>query len=339
MRSIVATTLALGSLALAQQRPLNSPQSSAPAYRDELLRLHKDLVSTPSISGDENAIGTFIVDYLTARDYHATLQPVAPIAGSSKDRFNILAWKGERAPRAKVALSSHMDVVPPHIPYSISPGPVDKDSVIMGRGTNDDKGSLAAQVVALEQLLAEGKAHPDDVMFVLVVGEEVAGDGMVAFSRSLEEMDDPPPIKAVIFGEPTENKLACGHKGGLFCDLKAEGAPGHSGYPWLSKSANELMVRALAKILDTDLGHSELFGDTTFNIGLYRGGVASNVIPEHAFVQFAARLAAGKEKTEKKIVQDKIQAILDEVDKDAFELICTHGYGPVESNCDVDGMF
>ncbi|EFY84263.1 acetylornithine deacetylase [Metarhizium acridum CQMa 102] len=353
MRPSIIASLALVPWATCHQQPLKDAKhrvptshhaaaAAAPSYRQDLLSLHKQLVSIPSISGNENAVGNFLVDYLAARGYHADLQPVAARDGTPQDkqRFNVLAWKGERVPSARVVVSSHIDVVPPHIPYSISPGEITPETMIKGRGSVDAKGSVASMIVALEQLHASKViAHQDQVMLLFVVGEEVAGDGMATFSDSLSKMKEPPKFDAVIFGEPTENRLACGHKGGLFCDITARGVPGHSGYPWLGKSANELMVRALARILDADLGSSELFGNTTFNIGRFDGGVAANVIPEKAVVKFAARVAIGPEDRGHEIVTRKIQRILDEVDDEAFEMDCTHGYGSVECNCDVDGSF
>ncbi|POR34939.1 Peptidase M20 domain-containing protein [Tolypocladium paradoxum] len=344
MRSAsIAAALALAPWALcAEQRPLSNlsrPQRSAdaPAYREELLGLHKSLVSIESITGNENEVGAFLVDYLTTKGYTADLQFVAPRGGTpeGRERFNVLAWHGGQRPNPRVVVSSHMDVVPPHIPYGIEHGAVTKDTVIKGRGSVDAKGSVAAMVVALDRLLAAEAVNGEDVMLLFVVGEEVSGDGMRAFSDSLAGMDPPPRFDAVIFGEPTENKLACGHKGGLFCDVTARGLPGHSGYPWLGKSANELMVRAMARILDADLGSTELFGNTTVNVGRFEGGVAANVIPEHAFVKMAARVAIGPEAEGAKIVRRKMQAIFDDIDDEAFTFDCTHGYGSVETNCNV----
>ncbi|KAG5957447.1 hypothetical protein E4U58_006025 [Claviceps cyperi] len=320
--------------------PAEDAEDATSSYRHELLDLHKELVSISSISGYENAVGHFLVDYLTERGYNVELQPVPAIDSAAKERFNVLAWRSEskQAASPRVVVSSHMDVVPPHIPYAIDDGEITKHSVIRGRGSVDAKGSVASMIIALEQLHRANSIDPHDVMLLFVVGEEITGDGMHAFSDSLSQRKPPIRFEAVIFGEPTENKLACGHKGGLFCTIIAKGVPGHSGYPWLGKSANELMVRAMVKILDADLGSSELFGNTTFNIGCFDGGVAENVIPEIATVQFAARVAIGPENSGHAIVRQKVEAILDEVDNEAFKLTCSHGYGSVESNCDVDGF-
>ena len=312
----------------------------SPSYRSRLLELHKSLVSISSTSGQEGDVGSFLADYLFERGYSTAIQYIKPRDNTPEDerRFNIVAWHGEKeAPRARVLVTSHIDVVPPHIEYGIEDGEVTSNTRIWGRGSVDAKGSVAAMVTATEELLRKEEVNDDDVLLLFVVGEEVAGDGMKAFSDSMERMDKSHKFEAAIFGEPTENKLACGHKGGLFCDIRAKGVGGHSGYPWLGKSANELMIRALSKILDADLGSSERYGNTTVNIGRFDGGVASNVIPEDAFVGMAVRVAIGPEKTGGEVIEEKMKNILNDVDKDAFEFTCSNGYGFVACDCDVDG--
>ncbi|CAM1511980.1 Fc.00g094930.m01.CDS01 [Cosmosporella sp. VM-42] len=349
--SRIACALASASMALGyeqQQSPLEAPQQAhvvsadsnhAPAYRSELLSLHKSLVSISSISGNESDVGSFLVDYLTEKGYTAQLQFVPPRNSTpqKQERFNVVAWRGKKDPEPTVLVTSHIDVVPPHIPYGIDDGEITKETMIRGRGSVDAKGSVAAMIIALEELLEARKVDGDKVMLLFVVGEEVAGDGMRTFSESVNG-DHSHKFDAVIFGEPTENKLACGHKGGLFCDVTTEGVGGHSGYPWLGKSANTLMIQAMARLLTTDLGSSERYGNTTVNVGRFEGGVASNVIAEHATVGLAVRVAIAPEKEGGQIVQERIQAIFDEIDKEAFGFDCSHGYGAVECDCDVEGF-
>ncbi|PTD04562.1 Peptidase M20 domain-containing protein [Fusarium culmorum] len=299
-----------------------STDSDAPSYRSELLSLHKSLIETSSVSGTEHDVGVWLESYLEKKGYTTARQALEPF---------------ENTPTESRGLT-HIDVVPPHIPYGIDDGEVTKETMVTGRGSVDAKGSVAAQITAVEHLVEHDKIDPHKVLLLFVVGEEVKGDGMRRFSTALEKKELPYNLDAVIFGEPTELKLACGHKGMLGCDVTTKGFPGHSGYPWLGKSANELMIRAFAKIFETDLGSSDLFGNTTVNVGRFNGGVAANVIPEEAKVGLAVRVASGKQDDGHIAVHDKIQAIFDEVDKDAFIFDCTHGYGPVEANCDVDGF-
>lgn len=169
--------------------------AKAPSYRDGLLALHKHLIETSSVTGTEHDVGNFLVDYFTSKSWHYEIESVAPKNNTpeGKDRFNVVAWPpssskdyDDNAARLdpKVLVTSHIDVVPPHIPYSISKGRVTEDTVIAGRGSVDAKGSVAAQLTAVEDLLASGGLDPADVMVLYVVGEEQGGDGMRAFSEA-----------------------------------------------------------------------------------------------------------------------------------------------------------
>ena len=322
---------------------------SPPPYRDSLLSLHKDLIQIPSIlgGGSEDKVASFLVNHLESLGYAAQLQLVPKNKDVPADikRYNVLAWPGAhsvtnlmRSRKPRVLVTSHIDVVPPYIPYDINvkhARDIGPDTVISGRGSVDAKASVAAQITAVEQLLADGSIHEEDLMLVFVVGEETGGDGMVHFSDMLQEQGA--GFEAAIFGEPTENKLACGHKGIMSGWVQARGKAGHSGYPELGKSATELLMRALVKILDADLGSSERFGNTTFNVGRLTGGVAANVIAKEASAMVSVRVAAGNYTTGPSIVNEKVENILKEVDDEAFDLDWHYSYGPVECNCDVEG--
>lgn len=314
----------------------------APAYREALLALHKHLVEIPSTTGLEHDAGDFLVDYFISKSWNYEIQPVESRDNTpeNKGRFNVIAWppSTDETPKPKVLVTSHIDCVPPHIPYSISSGPVTKDTVISGRCSVDAKGSVAAQITAVEGLLASGALTPEDVMLLFVVGEERDGAGMRAFNNATQpSLRD--HLKAAVFGEPTENKLACGHKGTFTCEVTATGKAGHSGYPWLGKSANEVLMRGLVHMLDTDLGSSEKYGNTTVNVGIFEGGVALNVIPAHAKAQLAIRVALEPEESGYKVVIDNMKKALASVDDEALKLECSPGIGVVQCDCDVDGEF
>ncbi len=332
-------------------------EAPPPAYRQELLTLHRSLVEIPSQSGAEGDVGTWLASYLAARGYRTAKQALpARNNTSAAGRFNVIAWPGGEAGAAEepgeagwegmktppLLVTSHIDVVPPHIPYSIdapSLAAATRATVVRGRGSVDAKGSVAAQVTAVEVLRRAGKLGAGDVLLLFVVGEEDTGDGMKAFSQ-LAERKTRPDFAAAIFGEPTEAKLACGHKGILGCTVRAAGRAGHSGYPWLGRSANALLVRGLAAVLDADLGASPVYGNTTVNVGVLAGGVAANVIAASASAQLAVRVALGPQATGHEVVRARIAAILDAVDDEGggFDLSCTHGYGVVDCDCAVPGF-
>ena len=69
-----------------------------------------------------------------------------PVEG---DRVNIWATHPDH-PQPALALSTHMDTVPPFIPST------ETDDRIYGRGSCDAKGIIVAQIAAAEKLKAEG---------------------------------------------------------------------------------------------------------------------------------------------------------------------------------------
>lgn len=362
LRLLLSSTLAIGPVLAGSghhQQPLGFPPTSssfldsstdstkAPSYRSDLLALHKSLVSIPSTSGQEHEAGDFLVDYFISQGWNYEIQPVAPRNNTpaDKDRFNVFAWPppssskehNARRPNPKVLVTSHFDCVPPHIPYSISdePGRVTKDTTITGRCSVDAKGSVAAQLTAVHALLASGALRPEDVMVLYVVGEEVSGDGMREFDAV--HGSTLRGLRAAVFGEPTENMLACGHKGGMRCDVTARGRAGHSGYPWLGKSATTLLMRGVLGVVDADLGSSERYGNTTVNVGIVEGGVALNVIPAHAQASLMVRVAVEPQETGHEIVRERIREVLASVDEEALSLDCPGGQGVTSCDCDVDG--
>lgn len=314
----------------------------APSYRDSLLSFHKGVVQVSSNSGLEAKVGSYLYSYFQENGWSVTNITVAPSNNTPEGdtRIDILAIpdKGVTEFKPKVILTTHMDTVPPHIDYSIEPGQVTKETVISGRGSVDAKGSLAAMVIAVDELIKGGKVAASDIAVGFVVGEETAGDGIEALSNHFIK-NPSPELRAVIFGEPTEGKLACGHKGVIGCTLNAKGIAGHSGYPEVGKSATAYLIHALEKILDADLGKSEQFGNTTVNIGLLAGGSANNVIAASASAGMTIRVALGPEDEGHLIVKKELETIVNGVDSTDLNLTCSDGYGVVELGCDVDGKF
>ena len=200
---------------------------------------------------------------------------------------------------------------------------------------------MAAQLVAVNNLLSAEKISADDIALLFVVGEEVGGDGM----RKANDLELKPQI--VIFGEPTEGKLVSGHKGNLGLKIKAKGKAAHSGYPWLGRSANEVLTRALAALMELgpNLPKSEKYGVTTLNLGHIEGGVAANVVAESASANIAIRIAKGPPEMIKdqitKAVYVAMQSFLDDDLKpqDIIDLeFSSAGYGPIEIDADIPGF-
>ena len=125
--------------------------------------------------------------------------------------------------------------------------------------------------------------------------------------------------------------------------LHAHGKAGHSGYPWLSLSANTLLVEALGILLqlEHELPYSEKYGNTTVNIGQIAGGVAANVIAETASAKVSLRLAAGSPSDAKKAIQKALEPVIKKAEKGdgKFEIEWgLEGYGPVYLDHDIEGF-
>lgn len=296
---------------------------------------------------------------LEAHNFSVTKQEV-PNPDSKAKQYNIFAVPDvkkystdslhtvhKRTP--KVILTSHIDTVPPYIPYKVIRGKTKarKDLLISGRGTVDDKACVAAQTIAALDLLASSSENidPNDLALLFVVNEETNGAGMKHFSDSdlYSKIKDAGTLSAVIFGEPTEGKLASGHKGISLAHIVAKGKAAHSGYPWLGRSANSMIIPALM-VLDKlgdllpeegGLPRSEKYGNSTVNVGYINGGVAANVVPAYAEAKVAFRLAGGTTESVKRII---LNAIKGADPKGELEVDIFQGYGPVPLDTDVDGF-
>lgn len=237
--------------------------------------LLKQLMSIPSTSDEENAIGIFLAQHLQSLGYTVERIPISP----DSTRCNVYAYLGS-SPKTRVCLTSHLDTVPPHIPLH------ETADTIYGRGACDDKGPLAAQIIALEELRSEGLVQRDDASLLFVVGEEKGGPGMLAANDMGLAWD------AVIFGEPTEGKLAVGHKGHFVFELVGQGVPSHSGYPHRGRSAIADMTALLAELEQIQFPASERLGPSTFHCGQIRGGVGYNVLAAECVALCAVRVAS-----------------------------------------------
>lgn len=320
-----------------------------------LLSLHRSLCEVESISNSEYAVGNFLAEYLESRNFTVVKQKV-PFDGDDDDgdgdsknqRFNVFAYPSNSTPAPEIILTTHMDVVPPYIPYSLSANKTignREDILISGRGTVDAKADIAAQIIAALNHL---ESNPDTALALLfVVSEETTGAGMAHFSDS-KLNPDPAPYRAVIFGEPTEQKLASGHKGGVGFTLNVTGEAAHSGYPWLGESAVSAALPILSR-LDAlgsipeekgGLPASDKYGQSTLNIGKIEAGVASNVVPASATASILIRLADGTPADAEKIVRKAVSEVCIEnkINETRVKLDFSQGYGPVDLSANVEGF-
>ena len=251
------------------------------------IQLTRELVAIESTTYHEGAVGDFVAGFLAGRGWavekSAVPQPVE--SGLAEARWNVYAGPADAAP--DLVFSTHLDTVPPYIPFS-------EDAEFMyGRGVSDAKGIIAAQVAAAEKLRAAGYA----IGLLFVSGEERDSAGAKVAN------DNPKGSRFLINGEPTDNRLALASKGALRAVLAAKGKMGHSAYPELGESAVHKLIDALARVRALELPVEEEIGPSTLNIGQIRGGHAPNVIADHAEAQLLIRLVGDSASTRAAIVE------------------------------------
>lgn len=232
----------------------------------DVVALTRRLVDVESTTGQEAVVCAMVGEELEARGYTVTRQTV------TERRVNLLATIGT----PEVVFSTHMDCVPPFTPSRV------EGDRIHGRGSCDAKGILVSQLAAAEALRAAGETR---VGLLFLVGEERGSDGaMVADQLSTGD------TRYLVNGEPTEGRLALGHRGVCRVKLHAHGRAAHSGYPHLGESAIEKLLDALALIRQMALPVDEVLGPTQVNIGGISGGLAPNVIAPSASADLLFRI-------------------------------------------------
>jgi acetylornithine deacetylase len=367
MVAITSLLCVLATLAsAAPQAPQSSTSSASPSpsssaettltteEQDELFSLHEELVNIPSISGDEVECATFISEYLTNLGYYVEEVPL-----DDTGTYNVFAYPQELHDEGvwpEVLITSHIDTV--RVTESIVIFPIAKSTQVppfypferreengttyhYGRGTVDAKGPIATMIIASHKFI-ESQSTTPSLGMLFVVSEETGGAGMRAFASHASNTT----FRAGIFGEPTEGKLASGHKGNLGLTLDVTGRSAHSAYPWLGISAINYLADAVVALnsLEPALPRSELLGATTINTGVIAGGVANNVVPESANASLSIRIARSDDDAVS-VVADMIAGMLSPIVQRAEEANATFdvvfsaaNYSAIVLDTDVEGL-
>lgn len=230
-----------------------------------LIDLARALIDIDSTTGREAEACAWLAGYLRQRGFQVTEQPV------SGGRHNLLAFLD---PRPFVVLSTHVDCVPPFLPSRVG------DGRLWGRGACDAKGTLAAQLTAVERLRDAGEQR---VGLLFVVGEERGSDGAAAADALA------PGSRFLVDGEPTDSRLGLATRGVLRLRLRAKGRAAHSSQPQRGVSAIDKLIDALVELRGLALPEDPQLGRTSYAIGLISGGIAPNVISPSAEAELTFR--------------------------------------------------
>ena len=229
----------------------------------------------------EREIATWVRQFFEHRGIVAWEQEVFP------NRPNIIARLPGRDPSRRVILEAHMDTVsvkgmgiPPFEPR-IAGGR------LHGRGSCDTKGGLAAMMHAVASLHEDGITPPCEVWMAAVVDEEFSYRGVVKLCEELTG-------NAALVAEPTGLRATIASKGVLRWRIVVRGKAAHSGKPHLGVNAITHMARV---ILAIEEDHQRLaakvhplLGPATANVGVIRGGVQVNFVPDICAIEIDRRL-------------------------------------------------
>ncbi|XVH32772.1 [LysW]-lysine hydrolase [Haloferacaceae archaeon DSL9] len=159
-----------------------------------------DLVSTPSVSGDEAVAADRLVAFFEAHGREVFVDAVGNVRAPANDA---------------ALLTSHIDTVPGEIPVAVRDGADGPE--LWGRGSVDATGPLAAMAAA---------AVETGVSFVGVVGEETDSRGAWHLIEDREAPD------AVINGEPSgTDGITLGYRGILSGRYESDSPSGHTSRP------------------------------------------------------------------------------------------------------------
>lgn len=178
-------------------------------------------------------------------------------------------------------LNGHLDVVPASYPNAFNP--LTKRDKFYGRGAGDMKGTVAVMI----KLFEEPKLKNVDMALVLTTDEEIGGENGVKYLLEKESLS----CDCAIVPDGGENFiLILAEKGVLHIKVEAKGIAAHGSRPWLGDNAINKLIRIYENICRSfpKLTAPD-YWQPTVNLGVLKGGDATNKVPNYAFMQLDFR--------------------------------------------------
>lgn len=231
----------------------------------------------------------WVRDYLDEYGIKSTI-----IHDATKNKANLHAIIGPEDKQG-VVLSGHTDVVPVEgqawdsDPFKLR----EHDGLLHARGTCDMKGFIAVALSKLPEMLRKPLTAP--IHFALSYDEEVGCLGAHDIVKHLGTLPVQP--KLCIVGEPTSMKAITGHKGITAFDCVVHGKEAHSSLAPYAVNAVENAAELVSyiKSVARRMAHQGPFNKqfdppfTTVHTGVFKGGTALNIVPQHCEFSFEIR--------------------------------------------------
>jgi succinyl-diaminopimelate desuccinylase len=188
-----------------------------------------------------------------------------------------------------VGFCSHIDVVPAgdRSLWDADPYAAEiRDGRMLGRGSSDAKGPIAAALEAVEMVTAAGLPMAGTLELELVADEEAMGFKGAGF---LVEQNLIHPDLAIV-GEPTSLRVVGAQRGACWLTITTRGKAAHGSAPERGRSAIAHMAEIVLRLEETlpDISHP-VVGGPSINVGAIRGGEKVNIVPARCEVQVDRR--------------------------------------------------
>jgi tripeptide aminopeptidase len=254
------------------------PEALLPS-RERLTELFLLLAGIPSPSGNERRVADTVIELLAAVGVAAREDEAGAASGGDTGNLHSLVQGDESGPH--VALGAHLDTVTPTdtLEPVLDDGGVfrNRRPTILGA---DNKAAVAAMLHATELLRGSGRPFPSYELF-FTVSEEQGLVGVKEFRQDALHsplgmvLDSTGPVGGIAVKAPSMIRLRAAFRG----------RAAHAGVePERGRSAIQAASKAIAAM---SLGR--LDDETSANIGVIRGGVASNIVPDLCEVEGECR--------------------------------------------------
>jgi acetylornithine deacetylase len=238
--------------------------SNTKAYYEEALSLLKELISTPSMSKEEEETAKIIEHFFDSKSI------------SYKRKGNNV-WAQNKffnPTKPTILLNSHHDTVKPNQGYTKDPfTPIAEDGKLFGLGSNDAGGCLVSLILTFAHF--HEQKMPYNLIIAATAEEENSGIGGIEMI-----LDDIGLIDFGIIGEPTEMNMGVAEKGLMVLDCYAKGKAGHA--------ARDQGINAIYEAL-TDIEWfrnysfdkvSDTLGEVKMSVTMISAGYQHNVVPD-----------------------------------------------------------
>lgn len=259
--------------------------------RDRLIQIVTDLVSIPSVSGEERLIMEHVAGFCEG----AGIRFVA--TAKDPNRPNIIASIGD-GDGPIIAMNGHLDTVPVSDPdrWRTDPlqGTLSEDGrMLLGRGAADMKGAVGVMLYTLQALKDAGlkgtlQAH-------IVSDEERGAEFGTRHILSEIEAGRLPRPDYVLIGEGSQLKVRNAERGIFGFKVRFIGRASHTAAARVS-GVNAIMLAAkgiLALEGDLDKSHPAV-GKPVISVNMIEGGLVSNVVPGECTITVDRRTIPGE---------------------------------------------